>query len=295
MTQLRAFEAAARLGSFKAAAAELAVTPTAISHQIRLLEKFCGQPLFRRHPRPVTLTGAGERLFPVFERGLDAFETALSDVMDEDLEQHLVVTTTNAFASRWLIPRLPQWRNRYPGIALEVIGTDAVLDVVGDEADVAIRYMYDAPTDLAAVELFRDEFIAVCSPSLLPGEQPLEQLQDLRHYTLIHCYWSPSDPHAPTWSRWLAHAESLGHSVPALAEMDQLSFREELHGIDAAVGAQGIQIVSSLLVACELEDGRLIRAIDIPLPGYGFYLVFDSETGRRRLIDIFSEWVLSVP
>src|SRR5581483_9222147 len=109
LTELRAFEAAARHLSFKDAANELGVTPTAISHQIRLLEQYCGQPLFRRRPRPMTLTAAGERLFPVIRDGLAKFAIALSSVRG-DKRTPLRVTATNAFAGRWLVPRLPSWR-----------------------------------------------------------------------------------------------------------------------------------------------------------------------------------------
>src|SRR5712672_2020308 len=120
LIELRAFDAAARHLSFKKAAAELGVTPTAISHQIRLLERYCGQPLFRRRPRPLSLTEAGARLFPVIRDGLEAFG--------------------NAFASRWLVPRLPRWRKVRPDAPLEVIGTDGILDLHAGDADVAIRY-----------------------------------------------------------------------------------------------------------------------------------------------------------
>src|SRR6266704_4831997 len=99
LTALRAFEAAARHLSFRAAADELGLTPTAISHQVRLLEEMCGRQLFRRWPRPIALTPAGARLFPVIRAGFDAFATALSEVEDEDDSRPLRVTTTNAFAS----------------------------------------------------------------------------------------------------------------------------------------------------------------------------------------------------
>ena len=100
LIELRAFDAAARHLSFKRAAAELGVTPTAISHQIRLLEGYCGCTLFRRRPRPLSLTGAGARLFPAIRGGLEAFAVAIAAVKrDRDL-QPLRVTTTNAFASR---------------------------------------------------------------------------------------------------------------------------------------------------------------------------------------------------
>jgi LysR family transcriptional regulator, glycine cleavage system transcriptional activator len=294
LTELRAFEAVARHSSFKKAAAELAVTPTAISHQIQLLETFCGQSLLRRRPRPVTLTPAGARLYPVLRQGLDAFASAVAELLEADAEQTLTVTTTNAFASRWLVPRLPSWRRRYPGIHLEVIGTDAVMDLADGEADLAIRYMYEAPRDLAATELLRDEFFPVCSPTLLSDGAPIERLAELTKHTLIHCYWSPADPHAPTWSRWLEAAASISPPAPKLSELQQLTFREELHAIDAALAEQGILIVSDLLVARELEEGRLVKAVNISLPGYGFYLVHQTEHPREQLIELFMAWALSM-
>src|SRR6266545_1620567 len=153
LIELRAFDAAARHVSFKKAAAELGVTPTAISHQIRLLERYCGRALFRRQPRPLSLTEAGARLFPVIRDGLEAFATAIATVKRDGAKQSLRVTTTNAFASRWLVPRLSRWRRA--NVPLEVIGTDAVLDLGAGDADVAIRNMATMPTDGVAKELFR--------------------------------------------------------------------------------------------------------------------------------------------
>jgi len=145
LIELRAFDAAARHLSFKKAAAELGVTPTAISHQIRLLERYCGRALFRRQPRPLSLTEAGARLFPIIRDGLEAFAIAIATVKRDGDKQPLRVTTTNAFASRWLVPRLPRWRKVRPNAPLEVIGTDSVLDLHAGDADVAIRYARTLP------------------------------------------------------------------------------------------------------------------------------------------------------
>jgi LysR family transcriptional regulator, glycine cleavage system transcriptional activator len=294
LTELRAFEAVARHSSFKKAAGELAVTPSAISHQVQLLEAYVGQPLLRRRPRPVTLTPAGARLYSVLRRGLDSIADSVEELLEADTEQILTVTTTNAFASRWLVPRLPGWQRRYPGIHLQVIGTDSVMDLAYGEADLAIRYMFEAPRDLAATELVRDAFYPVCSPELLPDGRPIERLEDLANHTLIHCYWSPDDPHAPTWSRWLATAASIARPVPKLSDIQQLTFQEELHAIDAALAKQGIIIISDVLVARELEEGRLVKAASISLPGYGFYLVHQPEHPRQRLIEVFTAWALSI-
>src|SRR5207344_2881314 len=158
LIELRAFDAAARHLSFKKAAAELGVTPTAISHQIRLLERYCGRALFRRRPRPLSLTEAGARLSPVIRDGLEAFAAAIAAVRREGDKQPLRVTTTNAFASRWLVPRLPRWRKARPDAPLDVIGTDSVLDLRAGDADVAIRYARTSPTDGIAKEFLRDSY-----------------------------------------------------------------------------------------------------------------------------------------
>jgi LysR family transcriptional regulator, glycine cleavage system transcriptional activator len=118
LTELRAFEAAARHLSFKMAAAELSVTPTAISHQVKLLERHCGQPLFRRRPRPLVLTWAGQQLFPVVRDGFETFAEALTTVRAGASTGRLRITATNAFAARWLVPRLPNWRDAYPRLKL---------------------------------------------------------------------------------------------------------------------------------------------------------------------------------
>jgi LysR family transcriptional regulator, glycine cleavage system transcriptional activator len=292
LTELRAFEAAARHLSFKAAADELGVTPTAVSHQIRLLEQHCGQSLFRRRPRPLALTAAGERLFPVIRDGLAKFSIAFSSIRG-DRTSPLRVTATNAFAGRWLVPRLPSWCKAHPGIALEVIGTDAVLDLGAGDADLAIRYARTPPPNLVAQQLFRDRFFAVCSPALLPHDRPIRRLADLKKYPLIECFWSPSDPEAPTWRRWEARARVAFRNRFEIGSAD-LSFREESHGIEAAIAGQGIALCSDILVGSELKSGKLIKLFDIALPGFGFYIVYRSSHPRRRAISAFVGWARSI-
>jgi DNA-binding transcriptional LysR family regulator len=124
--------------SFKDAGEELGLTPTAISHHIRLLEDHCGVKLFRRHPRPLGLTPAGEKLLPGLRQGFDMFAAALASIGRADDDAPLRITSTNAFASRWLAPRLGGWRAKRPDVSLSVIGTDRI--VGPGEADLAIRY-----------------------------------------------------------------------------------------------------------------------------------------------------------
>lgn len=293
LASLRAFETAARHLSFKSAAAELGVTPTAISHHVRNLEEYCGQPLFRRRPRPLVLTSGGEKLFPILRNGLDAFVTAVDSVTKDAEQNPLRVTMPNAFASRWLVPRLAQWRELHPDIPLEVIGTDAVLDLRAGDADVAIRYARSMPADLPAQEIFRDSFIPVCTPELLAKGKSIERAADLLHYPLIWFDFMKSDSETPNWRRWLTTARSIDPELADTPETWDLSFREELHAINAVLAGQGIAICSDVVVGHELKNGTLVRAHDLSLPGFGFYIVHLPNHSREPIIHAFSAWMRS--
>ena len=288
---LRAFEAAARHRSFKQAAEELGVTPTAISHQIRLLEETCGHALFQRRPRPLVLTAAGERLFPVLRNGFDSFVNAIASLSECDEQSPLRVTCPIAFAGRWFVPRLSQWREAHPNIPLEIIGTDAVVDLRSGAADLAIRYARRMPMDFAGEEICRDSYFPVCSPKLLGSDSSLiERPADFLKYPLIHFDWLGWDSQAPTWRLWLAAAKVDDAQLGVNRTCD-LSFREEIHAIDAAVAGQGIAICSDVVVGHELKTGALVKAHELSLPGYGFYLVYVAPHARQPVIHLFSEWV----
>jgi LysR family transcriptional regulator, glycine cleavage system transcriptional activator len=291
---LHAFEAAARHHSFAAAANELGVTPTAISHQIRQLEEACGVKLFQRRPRPLLLTSAGARLYPALRNGFDALATAMALLAEEDAQTPLRVTSPNAFASKWLVPRLPKWREENPTAALEIIGTDAVLDVRAGATDVAIRYVRKPPLDLMAHEVFRDTFVPVCSPRLLEQHGPIERAADLLRFPLIHYDWINSDPDAPTWRQWLAVARSIDPDFNPLEKAWDLSFSEELHAIDAVIGGQGVAICSDVVVSNELRSGQLVKAHPLALPGYGFYLVSMPHSPQAPVIEAFSTWMRAI-
>lgn len=295
LVELRAFDSAARHLSFKKAAEELRVTPTAVSHQIRLLERYCGCALFRRRPRPLSLTDAGARLFPAVRSGLEAFATAIASIRREDAQQSLRVTTTNAFASRWLVPRLAGWAKLHPGTPLDVIGTDSVLDLHTGDGDVAIRYATSrkAPADGIAEELLRDTFWPMCSPRLRSSGR-LRRPADLKEHVLVHSYWQPSDRDPPTWQKWFAVARRKWRAIPEFKDLQHLSFREELHAIEAVIAGQGIGIFSDVVVARELASGALLKAFDLSLEGYGFYVVRRADHPREKTIQAFSAWVQAV-
>ena len=291
LRELQTFEAAARHLSFRRAAEELLVTPTAVSHQIRLLERWCGQPLFRRQPRPMQLTPAGAQLLPVLGAALLSISDELSRLAPGSRIGHLRVTTTNAFAARWLLPRLEGWRAEAPGSTLDVVGTDAVLNLRTGEVDVAIRYARERPADGVSVELLRDSFHVVGTPAMLGGDPRLRTPAEILAMSRVEVGWPLTDLAAPTWRHWEQVARARGHAIGAAIPPPALRFHEEHHGIEAIVAGQGLGLCSDVLVARELREGRLVRISDIVLPGYGFHFAYRPDHPRRAAVETFLRWM----
>lgn len=247
LSQLRAFEAAARHRSFKHAAQELSVTATAISHQIRLLEDRLGQPLFERRTRQVALTAAARSLYPVLREGFDAFAEALA-TLAPGRTSAVTLAVTPAFASQWLLPRLPQFQDTHPHIELRILAGDAVVDLAQRGADLAVRYGGGPYPDHETHELAADRFLPIASP-LLALREPAELLQ----HRLIHFDWHRDADGRPTWARWLKQA-GLRHDDAQRG----LRFSEESHAIQAAIAGHGVALLSHTLVLSELGRGILV-------------------------------------
>jgi LysR family glycine cleavage system transcriptional activator len=158
-------------------------------------------------------------LFSVVNQGLDSFSIGLAALREGTEQQPLKVTATNAFAGRWLVPRLPHWTKSHVGCALEVIGTDDVLDLWSGEADVSIRYTRTAPTELVVHELFRDHFYPICSPALLSAGKPILRPTDLLQHKRVHCLWPAWNPEAPTWRRWSLEARAVDPELPEIRRL----------------------------------------------------------------------------
>ena len=295
LIQLRTFEASARHLSFKQAADELCVSPSAISHQIKMLEDFCKSRLFHRRPRPIALTRTGEMLFQVVKNGLDEFDSILTLIQGNQAPVKLILTTTSLFAAKWLAPRLSDWGNVNPALSLDVIATDLVVDLQ-NQADLAIRYM-NAPSaspELISHELVRDKFIVVCHPRLLPGGKKFKSLAALSRCTLVHTHWYPEDLTAPTWERWSKLAASFYNEPINFQKLQYLQFHEDTQAIDAVLNGAGVLIVSDFLVALELEEGNLVKAIDFTLPGYGFYVTYQKDHPNKAILESFESWARSL-
>jgi len=263
LSALRAFEAAARHGSFKQAAGELAVTPTAISHQIRALEAHVGLVLFERRTRQVVLTDAGARLYPVLRDGFDAFADVIERLTRHRRRAQVTISATIAFTARWLVPRVTAFRALHPDIDLQLQASDEVVNLDAAGVDIAIRYGAGPYPGFSVIPLFSDRFAPVFNPMVKIGS-----IHDIAHQPLIDFQWRRRHPDNPTWTRWFAEAGLAEPTEPA-----QLRFSDESHAIQAAVAGQGVALASLALVRDELAAGHLVQPFGPAIAGFRHHLL----------------------
>lgn len=292
LASLRAFEAAARHLSFARAAEDLLVTPGAVSQQVKLLEDWLGVALFRRLPKGVLLTDAGQlyggELREVFARLAAASER----VRRYAASPVLTISTSPSLGARWLIPRLGEFRGRHPDIDVRIEVNPAPTDFTRENVDVAIR-QGPGPSwpGLHADLLFPHVVFPVCSPRLLEGGAPLRSPADLARFTLLH-----EDPwidslgrlHDITWSAWLA---AVG--VEGVDASRGLHFALSHMSLQAALAGQGVALASQVLAGEDLRAGRLVR----PLPqqvkaGTSYWFVCPEGAVTRPRIAAFRAWLL---
>lgn len=281
LSALRAFEAAARLGSFKAAAEELAVTPTAVSHQIRTLEAQAGLALFDRLVRKVSLTDAGAQLYPVLRDGFDAFEATLTKLTQQRTRAQVSISATNAFTVKWLVPRMADFRHQHPDIDLQLHASDDPVDMRSTAVDIAIRYGRGPYPGLAVEPLFTDRFAPVANPRL-----GVVSPEDLARVALIRFDWKRPQPENPTWERWFTVAQR--HQPP---QAGQLRFSDEGHAIQAAVAGHGIALVSLALIAGELEAGHLMQPFGPVIDGHTYHLATYADRPPTAPAQVVAHWL----
>ena len=286
LSALRAFEAAARHGSFKLAAHELAVTPTSISHQVKSLEEQLGMKLFDRFNRRVELTQAGEHYVATLTRAFDDIDAATRQLSEygkgEESGQRLVIVCNPGFVDCWLRARLADFQSRYPGLWPEIISSDATREVLAGGAHMAIHYGHPL-NGLRCELLTKTTYFPVCSPKLLEGPHPLTSLGNLRHHTLLH---EAAPQH---WGQWLRDAG-------APAGIDWRAgpvFHTSVLAIETAVAGQGVAMADELIAGDHLSAGRLVKPFGLTLDAaQACYLVAPRGSETPAGIDVFSEWLM---
>lgn len=251
---IRGFEAAGRLESFSKAADELEMTQSAISHQIRVLEEFLGQPLFKRIHRRVVLTDAGHDLLLTVQDSLQILGEGVKRLDQFKKPNQIIVSTTNGFAAKWLLPRLPNFRHAHPKSDIWLYTTDRDIN-------------FDFP---------------VCAPNLLP-HGPVSQPKDLLQFPLLH------DERWEDWAMWFAKA-----GLEPIDTTGGPNFSDHGLTLQAAISGQGVALGSSVLAADDLEHGRLVCPYDLVLNAIShYYLVAPRRAIASPRIKAFIDWLRS--
>lgn len=275
---LRAFEAAARLGSFAAAAAALNVTPSAVSQHIRALELRLGKPLFERHANGVRLTDRGRRYAEDLGQAFDMIDEATSRFAGRNARDLLVVHVPTSFASQWIAPRLDLFRARHPDIDLRL----TALDQGEDKVDATIAFGAGQWPKCEATRLLADEAFPVCSPAYA---EALAVPEDLRGRDLLHV-----PGYAEEWDTWLAHAGVRGIDTSSGSFFDQ-----SIMAIRAAVEGKGVLLGRAALVERELASGLLVEPFRARLPAAGSYwLLVSQRKAKLPKVTAFRDWLIDV-
>lgn|SRR5690606_23354896 len=280
---LRAFEAAARHLSVKKAAEELAVTPTAVSHHVRVLEDALGVKLFERRARGLELTAHGRDLYPVLRDGFDQFADAIDRLRARKVRTVVTLSATVAFTARWLAPRVAEFHRDNPHMDLRLHASDEVVDLRSGVADAAIRYGRGDYEGHMAEPLLEDAYAPMCSPGLR-----LRDARDLAEHTMIHFEWRRRRRENATWDRWLKAA-----GLPDLRPKNDLIFTDESQAIQAAVAGHGVALLSLALISGELERGTLVQPFGprLRMEGFRYDLVYLPAYKDSEAISALRTWI----
>jgi LysR family glycine cleavage system transcriptional activator len=289
LNSLRAFEATARLMSFKQAATELNVTPAAIGHQVKGLEEYYGVPLFVRANRSLTLTKAGLGCLPELRRGFSQLSNAAEKLRTYKQDLQLSVTAAPSFAAKWLIPRLHSFRKLHPDINVRIDTDVNELDLKDSTIDIGIRFGSGSYSKLNVDRLMGETLIPVCSPEILAHANTLRTPADLANHTLLHIEGETSDTMWPDWQDWLDKA-GISSVDPDLGQ----HFTQSLMAVQAAIDGNGVALAPYSIVADDLNSKRLVRLFT-EIPGiqtsFAFYLVSVGELDRTPALTAFCNWV----
>ncbi|WP_158816426.1 LysR substrate-binding domain-containing protein [Methylocapsa sp. S129] len=299
-TSLRAFEAASRLGSFKAAASELSVTPTAISHQVKRLETHLGLALFDRLHRSLRLTAAGEVLGAEAQGAFLRLERSIRDLKLQGRAtgaHSLTVSAVPSFATKWLAPRLHSFQAAHPRIALRLVADEGLIDFRRDRTiDIALRYGPGPYSpDVHAEQLWpKVEVVAVCAPALA---KKLRAPADLLRQTLIRTARpaalerSRRDQPILEWLTWFT-AAGVRIDDATVKTLEGPVFSASHLAIEAAAAGQGIALAPAILVDRDVSSGRLMRLFATSAPDTNaFWVLCRADRVRESRIRAFMKWI----
>jgi LysR family glycine cleavage system transcriptional activator len=279
LSALRVFEAAARHLSFRAAADELLLTPSAVSRSVQSLEEWLGTPLFTRGSRSIALTEAGAAYLPQVRTALDILARATDAVPGHGRRGALSISAAPTFGLRWLVPRLRRFKARHPGIAITLDTALRQVEFPRDGIDLAIRMGTGPWPDLDAVHLVTESLVPVCAPSLAAS---IRDAGDLAGATLLHVTQVSQE-----WEYW-AHARG----ITGLDTASGLRFDTVQYALNAAAEGLGIALGRRPLTDPDLASGTLVEVLGPAVPASSSYwLVCAPESLARPDVRAFRDWI----
>jgi LysR family transcriptional regulator, glycine cleavage system transcriptional activator len=282
MSALQAFYAAGLAGSFQEAARTLAVTPSAISHQVRALEHWLGKPLFVRTARQVRLTREGHAFLKVIGRSFGHIRTAAERIRVSETKAATVrISALPLFTSVWLIPRLEVFERDHPDIVLEIDTTNRIVDFSDERVDLAIRFVTRPAVGLEYRKLLDVRPVPICTPRLC---DQLGVPSDLARQTLIHVSTMPD-----SWPRWL---EAVG--CAELRAKRDLTFDSVPASLEAAARGRGVAMAMDPIVWDAPIAGGLVRAFPHRVAGIAsYYLAYRKADLARPNVRACVDWFLA--
>lgn len=285
LSALRAFDAAARLGSYAAAAGELGQTPSAISHQIANLERLVGGRLFERVGRRMQMTAAGEALQPHVARGFEAFQAGLRATRNDPRVRQIRVSSLALFNQLVLIPRLAEFSRRWPEYEVRVEATPRMVNLVGEDVDIGIRIGGGRRKGLQSAPLVRISGLPVCRPDMA-RRRNLVSPAALAHAPLVHDMAQPR-----AWEVWF---DSRG--VERTSAPGDLWFDSAPAILHAAESGLGVALAIDPLVRAWPGFGEVLAPpfADAAGPGGRYWLTCRDEVAGERKVRVFSNWLRTV-
>jgi LysR family glycine cleavage system transcriptional activator len=284
---VRYFESAARHLSFSKAAEELNVTHSAISHQIKALEEWVGQPLFERGGRTLRLTESGRQFLPPVRAAFQQLAEAAADLRQSCQGGPLTVSVLPSLASIWLVPRLYDFRAKHPEIEVRISATDRIEQIGQGGIDIAVRYGRGRWPGVESELLLHDDLFPICSPAMVNGDPPIREPRDLTYFNLL----SDSTWEAPQFDFWRQWFERAGVSGMELKSGFSFNYSNLL--IRAAVDGLGIALGNTILAGDDLKAGRLVKPFDISVSlDTGYYVVYARDALKRAKIHAFRDWLM---
>jgi LysR family glycine cleavage system transcriptional activator len=286
LTALRAFEAAARHSSFSRAARELHVTPAAVSHQIRGLEKYLDVTLFHRVGKSLVLTEQGHTAAAQFREGFEHLADGVALLRGDDDRGRVTLSVTTAFASRWLLPRLGRFLRRFPSIDLRLRSGSQPVDFDQDDVDIAIRIGRGGVSGARAIPLFAERVVPVVKPAFA-RQHRVRRPADLARVPLLHDDSMRTVGRPPGWSDWMSRA--------GLREVDTsrgLHFDDGHTVLQAAAAGHGIALGRLGYAVGDLEAKRLRVPFGPMLDmGVRYYLLFPETRRMSPAAASFRSWL----